>query len=216
WVRLWTPADTHVAPNASLPVTMTVDARGLVAGTYFAKLRAVNEPIRQFQNSDFVLTLTVQGQPHVAASPSPLSIDSGSAGWHKTRRLTVTNLGATSLTVSSVTSGDPTFVVSGQTLPVSIGSDQSKVFNVTFNPTTAGDVSSQITIATNDPNTPSLVVPVVGHALAPPVIAVTPSSVNSVGLNDHVSTSQTVQVSNSGGNTYHFTLGTPSPHAFGD
>ncbi|TLY52615.1 MAG: hypothetical protein E6K53_03775 [Gammaproteobacteria bacterium] len=72
------------------------------------------------------------------------------------------------LVISSITSSNPAFTISGGTGTIPAGG--SATFTVTFNPTIAGPQTSTITIVSNDPNTPVFTF-VVGAAAAPVVIA---------------------------------------------
>ena len=72
------------------------------------------------------------------------------------------------LVISSITSSNPAFTISGGTGTIPAGG--SATFTVTFNPTIAGPQTSTITISSNDPNTPVFTF-VVGAAATALVVA---------------------------------------------
>jgi len=66
------------------------------------------------------------------------------------RTFTIQNSGSASLTISSITSNNAKFAVSGA--PTSIGGSSSATFTVTYTPTTAGIDNATITVNNSDSN----------------------------------------------------------------
>ena len=64
-----------------------------------------------------------------------------------TRSFQITNTGSAQLTINSITEGSPNFSLSN--LPSVVGVNQSKTFDVTFNPIGFGDKTANIKISTN-------------------------------------------------------------------
>jgi hypothetical protein len=79
---------------------------------------------------------------------SSTSLDFGTAVIGTSTQMTdvITNNSRRSVTISSVTSSDPQFVVSGLTLPLTLASRQSATFSITFTPQVAGTPAAQLYI----------------------------------------------------------------------
>ena len=108
--------------------------------------------------------------------PSPPFFAPACSGARTTGTLNVCNTSAGNLIVSGITSSNPDFTVVAPSagFPVSISHDFCFPFQIGFNPTTPGSKATNLTIASNDPSFPSLVVATnasVGSGTAATVIA---------------------------------------------
>lgn len=88
--------------------------------------------------------------------------------------LTINNSGSCPLTITAITSSSPEFEIA-QVLdfPLSVGPGSSLAVPIRFNPTSDGAKSATITIASNDPDSPSKAVAVTGTA-PPPYVCKAP------------------------------------------
>lgn len=75
------------------------------------------------------------------------------------------NAGTGAVTVSSATVSGTGFGTSGLTLPMSIAAGQSATFNVVFAPTSAGNATGTVSLASDAPNSP-LVISTSGSGMA--------------------------------------------------
>ncbi|MBS4029014.1 MAG: choice-of-anchor D domain-containing protein, partial [Ignavibacteriales bacterium] len=107
-------------------------------------------------------------------SPTSLSLGSVLLGTTKTDSLTVTNVGLVDLTISNVTSNNAQFSVTPTS--VVVAASQSKMFYVTYSPTTASAQSATITFTHSGATSPNTV-SVTGTGITP-VFSVSPSSVS--------------------------------------
>jgi len=123
------------------------------------------------------LLLSGGGQTDGALAVSPLSLDFGSVliGSNQVLQETLTNAGGTSITISQVNPTGSGFSVSGLTLPLTLPAGQSQPFNVTFTPTSGGNSSGNIAIASSGSN-PSVNVPLSGNGLTAGALTSNPSS----------------------------------------
>ena len=95
--------------------------------------------------------------------------------------LTISNSGGCTLTVSNIGSSSPAFTVAGTvSFPLTVQAGGSVSVPIRFHPSVLGETSGDITVATNDPETPNAVVHVVGNA-PPPVLNATIGNLGNFG-----------------------------------
>src|SRR5229473_1083989 len=104
--------------------------------------------------------------PHAAIQVNPASVNLGTITVGNTGRgtATVSNVGGSNLMVSLVSISGGPFGVTGITTPSTIAPGASITLNVTYSPTIAGSNSGVITITSNDPQTPTSTISLVGTA----------------------------------------------------
>jgi FtsP/CotA-like multicopper oxidase with cupredoxin domain len=118
------------------------------------------------------------GNPVIGIAPAALNFGNvllnTSAG---PQSITLSNTGGVALTISSISlSANATqFAMPASATPcgATLDSGATCVINVTFSPTTLGAQSGTISIATNDPSSPLLTVPVTGSGIASTSLALT-------------------------------------------
>jgi hypothetical protein len=103
-------------------------------------------------------TLTVTA-PSLLLTVSPASLSFGSVyvGGSSTQAVTVTNSGDASVTFSGIASSGPGFSTSGISSGQILGPGQTAKLNVTFSPSSTGNVAGSITVASNSSNSPRTV-----------------------------------------------------------
>lgn len=121
------------------------------------------------------------GLPHIAVSPNPLAFGNVAVGCApSTIAVTVSNTGALQLTVSPISPLAAPFARTPSALTIP-GSGNAPV-QVTFTPTALGAASATMTLANDDPDPAkqNLAVSITGAGVTapPPVIAVSPGSIN--------------------------------------
>src|SRR5262249_10389941 len=90
----------------------------------------------------------------LAASPSPLSFGSITTGASATQNVTLTNTGNSGVSVSQISISGAGYTAAGFALPVTLAAGQSTSFSVMFAPTTTGNLSGSISVASNATNSP--------------------------------------------------------------
>ncbi len=168
----WSPAApfTVAAGGATtLTVTYAPTAAGLDAGCLALTSDDPDSP---------VTTLAVQGTglapsaPRLGVDPASLAFGSVTVGLSSARTLTVSNTGTAALSATLAraagTSGE--FTVTPATLTLAPGA--SALATVTYAPSAAGADTGALAIASNDPATPTLAVPLSGSGAAAPAPAI--------------------------------------------
>ena len=111
----------------------------------------------------------------VAVSPPSLALGSVKLGSSQTLAATITNSGASTVTVSNATVTGRGFRMSGLSFPLALSPGQKKKFSVTFAPQAPGTASGTVVVASDAPN-PVVNVPVSGTAIASGALSSNPSS----------------------------------------
>jgi subtilisin family serine protease len=199
-----TPPNGTIAPGAFLDLSVGFNAGGLFGGTYDGRVRvAGNDPVRP--NVDVPATLHVIGVPDVSSNPGAVSFGNVFVGYPQLRQLRILNTGTDALQVTNITSSDPSFGVDQTTFTVPpLG---QALLNTSFSPPAAGAHAATLTVSSNDPDTPELVVSLDGSGLIAPDVDPQPAAVTET-LPIPASSTQTLTVHNTGGSDLNFVAGT--------
>jgi len=137
-------------------------------------------------------------------------LDFGATQIGSSRELAVVieNGGTDTLQVSSITTDVAEFVPSVASLDIPAG--QSERVVVLFMPTSVVDLTATLTIASNDPDTPTISVPLVGSGVEPPIIGVDPADLN-LTLPEGALESRILTLSNTGLGPLDFSLSAEPP-----
>ncbi len=184
-----------VDPAGSLNVTVGFNAVALMGGVYHADLRiTTNVPSTPLVTVPVELVVT--GVPSIAVSDTLLDFGTVFLGYTKTVQFVVSNLGSETLVVSGISVNVPSFVVTPAAFNVSpLG---AQTVSVDFSPTAAGPVVGTLTVSSNDPDTPTLPIHLEAAALSPPVMSVSPASID-VTVEEGGAHVDSITVSNTGG-----------------
>jgi HYDIN/CFA65/VesB family protein/ASPM-SPD-2-Hydin domain-containing protein len=152
-----------ISPDACFPVSVTFTPTS--SGGKSATLTiASNDPV----NPSVTVTATGTGTtPRIATLiPNSGSFGDVCVGAFSDLELTINDTGACPLSVSSITSSDSTqFQVAGTvSFPLSVAPGSSTDVPIRFHPTSFGAKSASITVASNDPISPSRLIDVSGNA----------------------------------------------------
>lgn len=199
-----TPPSGTVAAGNFVDLTVGFNAAGLFGGTYNGQVKvAGNDPVRPTVNVP--ATLRVTGVPDVAVNPTAIPFGNVFVGYPQLRELRVLNTGTDALVVTNITSSDPAYGANQTAFTVPpLG--QALVL-VTLNPPAAGPRPATLTIASNDPDTPNLVVALDGTGLVAPDVNPVPASLSAT-LPIPGSATQTLTLQNLGGSDLNFVVGT--------
>jgi len=220
-LRQWltvTPTAGRIPAGQSQNLNVVFNALGVEGGIFDGTIRIVNND--PDENPTLLSAqLHVLGAPDIALSPDPVDFGTFFVGANPTRTLSVNNPGTDALVVSNITSSDAD-VTPDQT-SFTLNPHQTRNVVLTFAPAAARTLSGTITVESNDPDTPSLSVNMVGEATPAPIVLVDPESFD-VSLLTNTATSRTLRLTNTGGSNYDFTaapeiLGqSGTVHVFGD
>jgi hypothetical protein len=144
---------TNLAAGQS--TTFTVKFAPSAAGSASTNLSLVSNAA----NSPLTIPLSGTGVTPGNLSPNPTSLAFGNVQVGSTAKLseTVTNTGGSTVTISSASVGNAAYSISGLTLPTTLSTGQSVTFNVTFAPSSAGSITTNLTLVSNAGNSPLLI-----------------------------------------------------------
>jgi hypothetical protein len=193
----WLTADppSGVVPaGGSVPISVTFDATSLFGGVYDgAVLISSNDPANGL--IEVPAHLDVTGVPRMAVEPAALDYGDVFIGYPESQMLTVTNVGTDLLSVSSIAAGLPDYTVDLASFDLNPFESQDVL--VTFDPQAPGDRGTELTLMSNDPDSPHTV-PLAGIGVVPPVIALVPETVVGAAMPGGQKV-KTLQVCNTGG-----------------
>ncbi|MGD1098213.1 MAG: choice-of-anchor D domain-containing protein [Bryobacteraceae bacterium] len=196
-----TPTPFSVAPGSFQFVTIAFSATS--AGAQSGTITIVsNDPITPS------LTVNVTGTgvapvvtPVINVTPTNLNFGSVTTGKTSDLTLTVYNSGSGALTVNSVTSSNSAFSLTSLSTPLNVAPGASQSFTIRFAPTAPGALIATLTIASNDPVTPSFPVYLTATAVGPPLlpmIMVSPTTLTFGSITDGQTSGLYLSVFNTG------------------
>ncbi|MFH1374103.1 MAG: choice-of-anchor D domain-containing protein [bacterium] len=169
------PAAGSIAAGDSLAVDVTFDATGMFGGDYDMTVEIYsNDPDEPIVN--LAAFMNVTGAPDIALSTDSLDYDSVFVNAVIPQILVVSNGGTDLLSVTGISSDHGFYTVDTSTFDLDPGQSQPVV--VTFAPTSAGDFPATLTIENNDLTDSIVTVTLLGRAVLPPVILVSPDSIS--------------------------------------
>ncbi len=201
------PKSGVTAAGESTEVVLTIDTGGLLGGTYDAALLVANND--PFDPEPLLpVRLDVLGVPRISVSPPSVDFDSTYVSLSEAKTLRVLNPGADSLAVEvSFAAHAGHFVVTPSAFGLPPDTGQEIV--VTHVPVDPGDHDTALVLASNDPDQPTLTVPVSALGMAPPVMVPSPDTL-AVSLPVGGTVDVTLHVANEGGSRLDYTLWTTS------
>ncbi len=161
-----------IPPGNSVPVTVrfTPSASGTQTGSLQIASNDPDEPT-------YKLSLRGNGvqppanEPDISITPTSLDFGQVVVGSSTDRTLTISNLGAQTLTVSSLTSSDSAFTVVSPATPFDVAPSADQVVTLRFSPISAVTYSGSLQLNSNDPDEPSLSVSLSGQGINTPAVA---------------------------------------------
>ena len=190
-----------LAPGGSITLDVTVDASGLIAGTYDADLNVIADvPGNPVDGVPF--TLEVTADPLAAIAPDTLEFADTFVNDTTRQEVIFTNPGRDVLEVSEVTL--PSGFSLASPVPSTLEPGESVAFDVLFTPTAVQDYAGTLTIASNAPNAPSTV-DLSGMGIDAPVASWSPEAFE-VQAYPGQQYERTLTVSNTGGNPLTFSI----------
>ncbi len=208
WLEV-SPSEGTVAPGGSMDLAVTFDATGLFGGDYTANILVNNnDPLNPVVTAS--ASLHVTGAPDIVVPTDPLHYGPVFVGGTKSFTLTVENDGTDMLAVSSIVSSHADFSVDVSAFNLAPTTSQDVV--VTYSPTTVAPHAGTLTINSDDPDEPVIVINYDGEGIEPPIISVNPTSLDEDLLTGEIAT-HTVTIGNSGGSNLDFSIRTEEVQA---
>lgn len=191
------PLQAEVPPGEEKTVTITFDASGKLAGTYYQELVIrSNDPERNTLTLPLRLQVTNNGAPIASIQPEAVDFYSVQTGHTARRKFRITNAGSDPLVIDAISSASAAFKADAAT-PLTIAPLQSKDINMLFSPTTIGAVASRISLHTNDPDHVELLVQVKGEGIEQAPITLSPDYFNET-IAQGSSVTRPLQITNNG------------------
>lgn len=189
-----------VEAGESIDVMITFDATGLNGGDYLSNILVnSNDPITPLVTVP--ASLHVDGAPNISLTPETLGFGNVYIGAHPTLTVEVGNNGTDGLAVTGILLTDPGFFIEdGGSTPFTISPEEKRIVTIRFSPVAVGELTGYLYIHSDDPDQPTMAVPLSGTGVTPPVIQVLPSSITS-NLYSGQSEEQPMTVHNSGGSS---------------
>jgi HYDIN/CFA65/VesB family protein/centrosomal CEP192-like protein/ASPM-SPD-2-Hydin domain-containing protein len=189
---LATPTTIQVGQSTTFTSQFTPTATGYSVGTITINSNASNP----------TLTIPLTGigtQGRLTASPTSINFGSLITGASESIAVTLTNTGTASAVISSASSSGAGFSFSGLTMPVTLNAGQATSFTAKFAPTSAGNASGNISIASNAPNSPlGIALSGIGTGPPQPLLTISPTSVNFNSVSTGSTGTATITLSNPG------------------
>lgn len=201
WLAL-AAEEGSLAPEASMDVAIRFDATGVAGGDYQGNIRiASNDPV----TPEVVIpaNLRVTGAPDIGVSETAIDFGTAFVGTTVEDTLIVSNTGTEFLFVSAITSNLPAYSVDAPSFALAPGTRRHVV--VTFAPTVAGSFPAVLSIASIDPDEPTIEVALNGDAREAPMISVDPASL-SVDIASGESAVPVLVIANTGGSDLAFEI----------
>jgi hypothetical protein len=145
--------------SGQLPTGLSLSTSGQISGTptasgAFSFTAKVTDSSKPAQTATSALSITVAA-PALTLIPTSINFGNVPVGQTPTQSVKLTNSGNATLTVSQATITGSEFSMTGLTLPLSLGAGQSTYFTVQFSPTAAGSAAGNVSLVSNDPNSPT-------------------------------------------------------------
>jgi hypothetical protein len=197
------PALIIVLPGISANLDVSFDAEALDGDTYEGQLVLnSNDPV----SPQIIVPVQIQVTPVALISLSTSFITFGNVytGQSKSMEFAVFNLGNDTLDVISMTCPNADYVITPATLTVP--PDETDTVTVVYSPVDPENDNAILTIVSNDLNTPTAAINLNGTGISPPVINLTPQSMDT-SLYSGKDAYQTMTVSNTGFSSLDFEIG---------
>ncbi len=158
WISAIPPSGS-IAPDSSRMIAVAIDTADLPAGLHRVDATiATNVPDRP--EVVIPVTLTLLGRPDIAVSPEALGFGSVVVATTETDTVVVWNAGEELLTISAISVPGSAFTTTGA--PSALAPAETLFVPVTFAPLVVGPASGTLTITSDDPDEPTVVVPLSG------------------------------------------------------
>jgi len=199
------PASGWVEPGGSAEVTLTLDAGGLVAGTYRAALiLTTNDPAAP--RVDLPVAFTVVGAGDLVAAPASVAFGPVFVGGEAEQAVTLTNPGTDAVAVAAVEVLGGAFALAEPTeTPFALAPGAERALAVRFAPEAEGPHAGTLRLSYDADGPATLDVPLAGSGVPPPVPQLS-HAVLQTAVAQHSTGAATVTLTNAGASPLAYTL----------
>jgi hypothetical protein len=163
------PITIAAGQNSTMSLVFTPNAAGAFSATVSVTSNASNV------STTLSLSGTGVANGQLAVSPTSQSFGSVAMGSQFNQTVTLTNNGASTVSISQVSATGSGFKLSGVTTPIALNTSQSTTFTVAFAPQSIAAASGSVTITSNASN-PTLTIPLSGSGVAAGALGSSPTS----------------------------------------
>jgi len=194
-----TPPSYPITLSAGSTYQITIRFTPPTSGQFSGSLTiSSNDP----DEGSFKVDLKGNGSVPPDISVSPASLDFGDVllNQSKTLTLTISNIGGSALQITNIQITGPGFSFKTQPqVPVTIQPGGNPVsIEVLFIPVNAQNYTGQITITSNDPDSPTTTIQLTGRGISAPNIEVTPASLDFGKVQINTTSDKTITIKNTG------------------
>ncbi len=204
WLAV-TPSSATIPPGTSADFDVTFDATDRVGGVLNGNV-VLGTNIPGQETIPIPATLTVIGAPQATIAPATYDFGTVYAGFAQLTNFQVINNGTDVLNVTDVVSTDPelqVFEQPGPTAGYALAPGASRLYGMTWLPSTPGTLTAQVLVHSDDPDNPTIAMDVTGVAIAAPIAGWSPSSFTEMLTSGDIVTRQ-LHLTNSGGSDLEF------------
>jgi uncharacterized membrane protein len=176
WLKL-TSSEGSAAAGGTSPLTITLDARGLPAGIYEARVHIIgNAPV--VPSLYVPVSMTVPSAAILVAAPAIIQPPHAPAHGTTSQVVTLRNDGNLPLTLENITSSEPAFRLgTSLVFPLILAPGESTSFRVEFTPLDPREHSASLVITTDVADQPEMVLPMTATGLPAPLLALNPKAI---------------------------------------
>ena len=193
WLSV-SPNKGTVSAGSSSNLNFTIDATELKAGK--------KEVIASFSTNDpkantleIPVEVTITGEPKIVLNQKTLDFGKVWVGKEKTLGLEISNQGTDLLKVSQIATANKDFTSSPSSL--NLDPETKSVVQIKAKPDTRGIIKEKLTVSSNDPKSPSIVVNITLEAIMPPSLSFNPTQISKTMEQDKKAT-DSITLSNQG------------------
>ena len=187
---LKTPLTIAAGQSSTFNVRFAPESAGSISGGINLSSNALNSPA-----TIAVSGTGVAGTTTLSASPAAVAFGNVNAGTSANQTVTVTNTGNSPATISQVSVAGANLTASGISAPLTLAPSQTAILTLKYSPAAAGSLNGLITLT--NAQGPATTLSVTGAAVQGN-LAVTPGSLSFSNVITGASSSQSVQIINSG------------------
>ncbi|MEN3943588.1 choice-of-anchor D domain-containing protein [Prosthecobacter sp. SYSU 5D2] len=176
WLRLAATEGTASAGGSS-PLAVTLDARGLPADIYEARIRITsNAP--DAPSLHVPVTMTVPSAAILSATPAGIQHADTPANGTSSQTVTLRNDGNLALTLQNIASSDSVFrIATALVFPLVLAPGESTSFRVDFTPLEPRPYSAQLAITSDVAGHEETLLPVMGTGVPSPLLVLNPKAI---------------------------------------
>ena len=193
WLSV-SPSQGTVGVGKEVRINVNVDATQLVAGQRKAIVAfSTNDPTAK--TIELPVTVKVTGEPKMELSAKSFNFGEVWVNQRKEVKLTIRNKGTDTLRISAFTTGNSAFGTILKSLEVAAKTEEDMVIFAA--PQQSGNIKSNLTIVSNDPDQRNVNVSLEVKAVTPPSLAINPISIE-YKLEPNQKGEKQITISNSG------------------